>query len=62
MIQRLVAIQIAVTDHFKKIRPVIFFKLDKQTVLEINNDFPAKSSRGFDGISMELQKIIDMKY
>ena len=36
--------------------------LYNQTVLKNINDFPAKSSRGFDGISMELQKILNMKY
>ena len=36
----------------------MFLKVDKPTVLKINNDFPAKSSRGLDGISIKLLKSI----
>ena len=36
-----------------------FSKVDKPTVLKIINDFPAKSSRGFDWISIKLLKIIN---
>ena len=35
-----------------------FSKVDKPTVVKIINDFPAKSSRGFDGISIKLLKSI----
>ena len=35
-----------------------FSKVDKPTVLKNINDFPAKSSRGFDGISIKLLKSI----
>ena len=35
-----------------------FSKVDKPTVLKIIKDFPAKSSRGFDGISIKLLKSI----
>ena len=61
MLQRLVAIQIAVTNHLKKNQTsevFSFSKVDKPTVLKNINDFPAKSSRGFDGISIKLLKSI----